>query len=469
MNRVMVIQLARLGDLVQTVPLLSTLKSDSETHLTLVVDERVESAVRNSVPYDELISIDLVDLGNEIAKSNILSVYQKFSDKLEPLRKGYFDKLYNLNFANINAALASQICAREILGFVPSRDFGGFRFSPAMRILFNQGHNRKTARVHLADLFRNLVKDSKPIEPPFYEIAESGLVFANKLKEKLQLSIYDKIITLHPGAGAEIRKLGAEKFARLIALLTAREDCRIVLVGNDRAEADSVLKLVANRERVVDLTGKTDIDELAGVLSIADLMIGADSGPLQLAAGVGTRCLGLFFASALMYETGPLGKGHVIIQSQPDCAPCLEDNPVCDDFFCRDMITPELILDITSGILNKRLSETIPEMDIPRGIGLYESSIDESGQKYTGLSGSSIDEAAFYRKLWFELLNTGQNGEAGNFTTEEINLAESEIVSWAENPLYHSLVQHYAMIAESEGKEPAVREFYRLKKILSDV
>jgi len=383
---------------------------------------------------------------------------------LEPLREGIFDKIYNLNITNINAALVSQVKSREILGFVPSRESEGFSFSPAMRILFNQGHNRKTARVHLADLFRNLAPKSSTGKPPFFKIPESGLLYAEKVKEILELRDTHRIVAIHPGAGADIRKWGAEKFAQVIEPLGRDAGCGFILVGNEKSESEKILNSLQDRNNVLDLTGKTNLDELAGVLSAADLLIGTDSGPLQLAAAVGTGCLGLYFASALMHETGPQGEGHIIVQAEPECSPCLEDDPVCDDYFCRDLITPELTAKIAASILSGEISDL--KNDLPTNVSIYLSEMDASGQLYRNLSAKDDDPAAFYRNLWFGLLNNGHEESLPHISEPDITLAEMEIGRWAENPLTYSLVQHYAMIAESEGRTSAVLEFQRMKRIL---
>jgi hypothetical protein len=67
--------------------------------------------------------------------------------------------------------------------------------------------------------------------------------------------------------------------------------------------------------RVWDTTGRTSLDELAELLSRCHAVIGADTGPLHLAAAVGTRVIGWYFARARVHETGPYGSGHLIWQA----------------------------------------------------------------------------------------------------------------------------------------------------------
>jgi ADP-heptose:LPS heptosyltransferase len=72
----------------------------------------------------------------------------------------------------------------------------------------------------------------------------------------------------------------------VVSELVKRFDCRVVLVGGDdaRREADHVHDVVS----AVDLVGRTSVGQMAEVLRRSDLLIGNDSGPVHVAAAVGT-------------------------------------------------------------------------------------------------------------------------------------------------------------------------------------
>jgi hypothetical protein len=56
---------------------------------------------------------------------------------------------------------------------------------------------------------------------------------------------------------------------------------------------------------------------------------------MHLAAHAGTPVLACFFSSAWVWETGPYGTGHEILQSACACAPCLENAPCPHKTACR--------------------------------------------------------------------------------------------------------------------------------------
>jgi heptosyltransferase-1 len=84
------------------------------------------------------------------------------------------------------------------------------------------------------------------------------------------------------------------------------------------------------------------IGELAALIGKVDLVIGGDSGPVHIAAALGTPTVSLYRATDPR-RNGPRGGHHVIIQSPLHCRVCLRKE--CDrDRQCRESITVEAVL-----------------------------------------------------------------------------------------------------------------------------
>jgi ADP-heptose:LPS heptosyltransferase len=101
-------------------------------------------------------------------------------------------------------------------------------------------------------------------------------------------------VALHAGATDPRRRWPAERFAALAGLLAAA-GVRPVLVGGpgDAAVSAAVGEVAAHP--VTDLTGRTDLGTLAGVLERCAVAVGNDSGPLHLARAVGAATVGLYW------------------------------------------------------------------------------------------------------------------------------------------------------------------------------
>ena len=131
-----------------------------------------------------------------------------------------------------------------------------------------------------------------------------------------------------------------ERFTRALNMLVAQSDVDIVFFGTP-AEAPVTAAIIAGLKRSpIDLTGKTAIAELPGVLSQCHLFLGNDSGAMHVAAAVGLPIVAIFG------PTDPLGTAPVtlkrsVVQHKPYCSPCfLRRCPT--DHRCMAAVTPEM-------------------------------------------------------------------------------------------------------------------------------
>ncbi len=458
----MVIQLARLGDLVQTIPLLKALQTGSRHIVTLVIDKRLEAGISSSIPADEIIPVDLAGMERECRSGGVVSGFRNITQGLAKLRGKRYDRVYNLNFAPLNAAALSQVNYDICKGFIPAETPGDFRHSAPFRVMFLQGHHRRFARVHLSDLFR-FTADNPPVtRPPFWRVTEKGRELGASAVGTLKRRGAQTVVALHLGAGAEIRRWGDENFAELISLLRRMGDFGFILAGS-AGESRGLRRELEAGSPVLDMTGKTDIDALAGTLAAADLLVGADSGPLQLAAAVGTKTLGLYFASAFVFETGPIGEGHFTLQVFPQCAPCLEDAPECGDVRCRNLITPEIAAETVVNITENNL-DALTNLPLPDDVLLFRSEVDGKGQTYRLINGKS-DEISNekYREMWLEMCR--ENGAVPAVSAGEIAEMESRAARMTESPQSTPLAQYYYLVQADEGSAAAAAALKRVLEI----
>ena len=131
-------------------------------------------------------------------------------------------------------------------------------------------------------------------------------------------------------------------------MLVRQRDSTCALVGSrgDAATAAEIVGMLEGdiRPRVMDLTGATTIEMLAGILGVADACVSNDSGAMHLAAAVGTPVVALFGATN-EFETAPLtrhGRRAAVLSHPVWCRPCmLRECPI--DHRCMKRITPERV------------------------------------------------------------------------------------------------------------------------------
>jgi heptosyltransferase-1 len=119
----------------------------------------------------------------------------------------------------------------------------------------------------------------------------------------------------------------------------------VVLIGgpDDRDAAQAVVGLM--QVAPVDLTGETTPGLLPALLESASVLLTNDSGPMHIAAAVGTPVVALFGPTSSV-RTGPYGKGHRVLTSGIPCSPCF--SRVCTHnvhLECLKTIAPDRVLD----------------------------------------------------------------------------------------------------------------------------
>jgi ADP-heptose:LPS heptosyltransferase len=128
---------------------------------------------------------------------------------------------------------------------------------------------------------------------------------------------------MFPGSNAPARRWPPDRFAAVARRLVERE-VRIVVLGS-AVEAKLTARVAAGTDGAIDAGGATDLPELAALLSLCDVLVTNDTGPMHLASAVGTPTVTLWGPSDPA-EVCPTGPGHVGV-SGPGlaCRPCFKN------------------------------------------------------------------------------------------------------------------------------------------------
>ncbi len=147
-------------------------------------------------------------------------------------------------------------------------------------------------------------------------------------------------LVLHPGSNGSGIEWPKAHYARLIEILP--QNFKIYLTGSEK-EADKFADLAIN-ERVIPLFGTLNLKELIFFLSQVNGVVVGSTGPLHIAAALGSKVLGIFPAQQDLNVKawGPLGKNASALEA-PHCKISRPMNPKrCD---CIKYITPEQVRD----------------------------------------------------------------------------------------------------------------------------
>ncbi len=337
MARVLVSQLARMGDLTQSLYLLEDLAQAEGQRVSVLIDKRLETFVRARVPsLDSVYTLDLERTLRGFREGRPWTrLWQGLADELRSIAAQEFDRVINLNYGKLPAAVTEAICGRApVHGFRAGEE--GSIGDPWVDLVSRLVQaDRRWNRFHLVDLFRFHSTERVPAErlpagdpAPLSDRSVLGVQIATRCGK---------------------RTWGPESFVRVIRGLQEEVGCQVLLFGETRERplADHIVRSVGSNG-LHDLVGKTSLDDLVELLGECDRLLSGDTGTLHLAARLGVPCLAVFFGPAYVFETGPYGLGHIILQATPSCGPCKED-AVCREEICRRFVHPDTVVRLLKG------------------------------------------------------------------------------------------------------------------------
>jgi lipopolysaccharide heptosyltransferase II len=126
------------------------------------------------------------------------------------------------------------------------------------------------------------------------------------------------VVLLHPGSSSSFRLWPADRFARTADRVQRELGAVVMLVGGPKESA--LLREIARfaETPLAVLPQPIPLARLAAVFAQARAVLCHDSGPMHIAAAVGTKVVALF-GSQSRALWGPLGDGHQVLQAQLPC------------------------------------------------------------------------------------------------------------------------------------------------------
>jgi heptosyltransferase I len=157
-----------------------------------------------------------------------------------------------------------------------------------------------------------------------------------------------RVVAVHPMALWPTKLWKSELFSELADRLTKELGLGVIFTGGEQDQT-SVEEITARvSPSPVDFCGSLNLLELAALFNRCSLVISTDTGPMHLAAAMGTPVVALFGPTAPA-RTGPYGPGHVVLRTGVPCSPCFKKK--CADPRCMSEISVDLVLQAVEQLL----------------------------------------------------------------------------------------------------------------------
>ena len=308
-RRLLVIQTAKIGDLLCSTPIFRELKRcHPQLHLTVLAHPVNRGLLELNPHVDQVDTITTLEIKGLAGK---LRLWHR-------LRQGHYDGVLALN-PNVPFA----VCA--LWALIPVRlsilpNFMGSSYRLAARLWSHTVEHRGDRLIMetYLDLMRPLGVEGGSIAKEMYASADADLAVAPFLPEDAA-----PLIGIAVSSANKLKALGVEKLAALSARLLAGTTAHIVLIGaaQDTADAQNLIGMLATPGRVVDTTGQLTLTQLPALLKRLSLFIGVDSGITYMADALNVPLVSIA-GPCDMRETRPIQPRVIIIQKTLPCAPC---------------------------------------------------------------------------------------------------------------------------------------------------
>ena len=263
------------------------------------------------------------DAGDE---TGVMGALENF---LAELRRERYALSANLYQERAGGILQAFVDAERKLG-LELRDGADFQVrSRWMEHLFAVPADRGGNPFHAVDLYARAMlralEANAPPRPPAAAALAAAVLPPLIRPEAARDLISREYLAFHPGSAWAGKRWPEAQWAGLLARC-ARAGLTVAITGapEEKPSAERILASLPPdaRARAIDLCGETSLLGSAWVHAHARLTVAGDTVAMHLAAATGTPTLSLFGPSNPV-ETGPYGRGHVVIQTDPSPAPDL--------------------------------------------------------------------------------------------------------------------------------------------------
>lgn len=321
-RRILLIKPSSLGDIVHALPTLAALRQHfPQARITWLVKRQWAELLERAEGLDRVWAV-----GPGIAG---------WLSEVPRLRAERFDLVVDLQ-GLLRSALMARLAGCPVrVGFANGREG-----SP---LFYTQRVTVPTPEMHAVDrylLAAEALGAIRPAVPQFcLAISPDDREQVSGVLSRAGVRAGSSWIAMHVSARWPTKRWPVESFALVADRLHKEGTGSVVLIGgsDDRTDAQTV-KALAREASIIDLTGLTPLGLLPALLQSASVLLTNDSGPMHVAAAVGTPVVALFGPTSAA-RTGPYGKNHRVLTHQLSCSPCFSRH-------CRNPIERECLTGI---------------------------------------------------------------------------------------------------------------------------
>ena len=352
-ERILIIRLSAIGDVVRTLPAVNALRERFPTaHIAWVVEEKARDVLAHQPEIDEII----VFQRNRWKKGilNPLSFLRTIGEVcrfVKELRDKHYDIAFDFH-GILKSGLISYISgAKERVGFdrgyckewnhlfnnrkVSPGSSRISRFEKNFALLGPLGLDRGGRDVHL-------------------HVSQEDVDYVDQFFRSRCTGMSGPMVTIYPGASSRTtsKRWAAAKYSELADRLVEELNVSVLFTWGpgEKTMVDEVRARMRRDSMVAPETHS--LNQLAEIFRRCSVYIGNDTGPMHIASLVKTPVVGIYGPTDPIVNAPYEGTSHIIVRKDLPCSPCR--NRGCKDVKCMKAISSQDVFDAAKMLLELR-------------------------------------------------------------------------------------------------------------------
>ncbi|WP_194720963.1 lipopolysaccharide heptosyltransferase II [Noviherbaspirillum malthae] len=344
-RRILCIRLDYMGDVLMSTPAIRALKqSHPGSSITLLTSASGAAAARHVPEIDEVI-----EYAAPWMKSSAVHSPADDMNMIARLSQGGYDAAVIFTVYSQNPLPAAMMC---YLAGIPLR-LAHCRENP-YQMLSHWVRDPEPDEIVRHEVRRQLdlvasVGATADDERMSFSVPPQDMEAARNLLGAIGVGSERPWIVMHPGATAQSRRYPPAHWKAAAQRLAERLDCPLLFTGG-RDEAGLIDDIRDGLPQAFSLAGKLSLGELAGVISLAPLLISNNTGPAHLAAAVGTPVVDLYALTNPQHT--PWQVANRVLYHDVPCRNCYKSICPQGHHHCLTKVDPDRVVSAALELLH---------------------------------------------------------------------------------------------------------------------
>lgn len=324
MKRFLLINPFGIGDVLFTTPVIRAIKDSApDSFVGYWCNERVSAILRMNRDIDKVFALNRGDI-KRIARRSWFKETGFWLGLLSAIKKEKFEVCFDFSLDHRYGLVSKLAGIKKRIGF---------NYKNRGRFLTERVNISGFGLKHIVEYYADLLKFagmSSKIKEMYLPLDEHTGMRGKDILRQAGIDTHEKLIGISPGGGASwgkdssFKHWPAANFAALIDKIKGvSKRVNVVLLGNLQEKSISDRIEAAIKSKIINLAGKTTLEELCAVIGSLDVLVTNDGGPLHIAVASGVKTVSLFGpVDDLVYGPYPRSNKHIVISRHLSCQPC---------------------------------------------------------------------------------------------------------------------------------------------------